>query len=104
MFAIVTIAGYQEKVEKGLKLRVPFHAEAKIGDSLTFDQVLLIADGDKVTVGAPQVSGASVTAKVVTHGKGDKIRVVKHNRRKRYKRVKGHRQMFTDIEVTGIKA
>ncbi len=104
MFAIVSIAGFQEKVEKGLKLRVPFHADTKFGDVLTFDEVLLIADGDKVTVGTPQVSGASVTATVVKHGKADKIRVVKHNRRKRYKRVKGHRQVFTDIEVTGIKA
>ncbi len=101
MFAIVDIAGFQEKVEKGSKLRVPLHA-ADAGKSLTFEKVLLVADGDHVTLGAPMVSGAKVTATVLGHGQGDKIRVVKAHRRKRYRRVKGHRQDFTEIEVTRI--
>ncbi len=101
MFAIVDIAGFQEKVEKGSKLKVPLHA-VDAGKSVTFDKILLVADGDTVTLGAPMVSGATVTAKVLAHGQGDKIRVVKAHRRKRYRRVKGHRQDFTEIEVTGI--
>jgi large subunit ribosomal protein L21 len=102
MFAIVEIAGTQEKVEKGMKLKVPLHHEAKENDNLTFDKVLLLSDGNGVKIGAPLLSGASVEAKVIRHGRGDKIRIVKAHRRKRYRRVKGHRQHYTEIEVTGI--
>lgn len=101
MFAIVDIAGTQEKLEKGSKLKVPLHAGA--GKSLVFDKVLLLADGGDITVGAPFVSGATVEAKVLRHGRHEKVRVVKAHRRKRYRRVKGHKQNFTEIEVTGIK-
>jgi large subunit ribosomal protein L21 len=103
MFAIVDIAGFQEKAEKGLKLRVPLH-EAEVGKSLTFGNVLLLADGENVTVGTPYVQGASVEAKVLKHGKGDKVRIQKFKRRKRYRRVKGHRQDFTEIEITKVSA
>jgi large subunit ribosomal protein L21 len=71
---------------------------------MTFENVLMIVDGEKVQIGAPYVKGATVEAKVIEHGRGDKIRVVKAHRRKRYRRVKGHRQDHTSIEVTGIKA
>ena len=101
MYAIVDIAGTQEKVEKGMKLKVPLF-DAKEDSSLTFDKVLLLVDGDDIKLGMPLLSGITVTAKVLKHGAGDKIRVVKAHRRKRYRRVKGHRQMFTEIEVTGI--
>ena len=104
MFAIVDIAGFQEKVSEGDALRVPL-LKAKEGDSMTFDSVLLVSKSDSdVTIGTPTVSGASVEVKVVGHGKGDKIRVFKMKRRKRYRRVHGHRQDYTDIEVTKIKA
>jgi large subunit ribosomal protein L21 len=103
MFAIVDIAGFQEKVEKGMKLHVQLQ-DAEEGKSLTFGNVLLIADGDNVKVGAPTVSGASVEVKVLSHGKDDKIRIQKFKRRKRYRRVKGHRQNYTEVEVTGITA
>jgi large subunit ribosomal protein L21 len=103
MFAIVDIAGFQEKVEKGSKLRVPLLSKEN-GSSVTFEKVLLVGEGESVTLGAPYVSGASVEAKVLSQGKGDKIRVQKAHRRKRYRRVKGHRQDYTEIEVTGIKA
>ncbi len=103
MFAIVDIAGFQEKVEKGLRLKVPLHASDS-GKTLTFDKVLLISDGDDVKVGAPLVSGASVEVKVLRHGKADKIRIQKFKRRKRYRRVKGHRQDYTEVEVMKITA
>lgn len=104
MFAIVDIAGFQEKVEEGTKLRVPTLSE-KEGGSVTFDKVLLLAKSDSdVSIGTPTVSGAAVEAKVLSHGKGDKIRVFKMKRRKRYRRDHGHRQGFTEIEVTKIKA
>lgn len=103
MFAIVDIAGTQEKVTLGQKLHVPLH-DAEVGKKIVFENVLLTADGDSVSVGAPLVPGAAVEAKILSHGKEDKIRVVKTMRRKRYKRTKGHRQNYTEVEVTGIKA
>lgn len=103
MFAIVSIAGFQEKVAQGDVLDVPT-LDAKEGDTLTFKDVLLIADGKNVNIGTPTVAGASVTAEVVTHGRGDKIRVVKFRRRKRYTRTHGHRQGFTTIKIAKISA
>lgn len=101
MFAIVSIAGFQEKVSKGDTLKVPL-LDAEAGKTVTFDQVLLLADGDTVTFGAPTVSGATVEAEVVSHGRADKIRVFKFKRRKRYQRTKGHRQDFTEIKITKV--
>jgi len=104
MFAVVDIAGFQEKVEEGMKLKVPL-LDAETGAKVTFDKVFLIAKSEEdVTVGTPTVAGASVEATVLSAGKGDKIRVFKMRRRKRYRRVHGHRQDFTEIEVTKIKA
>jgi large subunit ribosomal protein L21 len=100
MFAIVDIAGFQEKVTAGKKLQVARLA-AELGSKVTFDKVLLVS-GDTVTVGAPHVPGASVEAKVLAHTRGEKIRVVKQRRRKRYRRVKGHRQDYTEIEIVKI--
>jgi large subunit ribosomal protein L21 len=101
MFAIVDIAGFQEKVEKGTKLKVPLH-DVEAGKALKFGNVLLVADGSDVKVGAPFVSGVTVEAKVLSHGKTDKVRSQKFKRRKRYRRVKGHRQDYTQIEITNI--
>ncbi|OIO52904.1 50S ribosomal protein L21 [Candidatus Peregrinibacteria bacterium CG1_02_54_53] len=104
MFAIVKIAGFQEKVEEGMKLSVP-SLPAEPGSTVTFSDVLLMAKGeDDITVGVPTVAGASVEARVLAHGRDDKIRVYKMHRRKRYRRTHGHRQGFTEIEVTKIKA
>ncbi|MDD5470010.1 MAG: 50S ribosomal protein L21 [Candidatus Peribacteraceae bacterium] len=103
MFAIVDIAGFQEKVSEGDALAVPL-LDAEVGKTVTFENVLLVAKSDDdVIIGTPTVAGASVEAKVIAHGKGDKIRVFKMRRRKRYRRVHGHRQDFTDIEITKIK-
>ncbi|MDO8468363.1 MAG: 50S ribosomal protein L21 [Candidatus Peribacter sp.] len=104
MFAVVKIAGFQEKVEEGMKLKVPT-LDAEPGAIVTFKDVLLTAKTeDDVSVGTPILSGASVEAKVLAHGQGDKIRVYKMRRRKRYRRLHGHRQGFTEIEVTKISA
>jgi len=102
MFAVVLIAGFQEKVEKGMKLKVP-SLEAKDGTSVDFDKVLLLSDGKETTVGAPYVEGAKVTVKVLMHGRDDKIVVTKFKRRKRFhKTYRGHRQGYTEVEVTGV--
>lgn len=102
MFAVIDIAGFQEKVEEGMKLKVPL-LNAEEGAKVTFDKVFLVSKGEgEVTVGTPLVAGASVEAKVLGAGRGEKIRVYKMRRRKRYHRVKGHRQDFVEIEVTKI--
>ena len=103
MFAIVDIAGFQEKVEEGAKLKVPL-LDAKEGASVTFDKVFLISNGTTLSVGSPTVKGAAVEVKVLSHGRTDKIRVYKMRRRKRYRRTHGHRQDFTEVEVMRIKA
>jgi large subunit ribosomal protein L21 len=105
MFAIVDIAGFQEKAEKGAKLRVSHLKDAKVGDTVKFEKVLLVStDGTDAVVGKPYVAGAVVTATITAHGKGDKIVVRKFKRRKRYNKiVRGHRQFHTDIQITDIK-
>ena len=103
MYAIVDIAGQQFKVEKDIKLYV-HRLASKEGDSLTFDQVLLVDDNGKVKVGAPTVSGASVNAKVLSHLQGDKVIVFKKKRRKGYQKSNGHRQQLSQILIEGINA
>lgn len=101
MFAIVDIAGFQEKVTLGQSLRVPTIAGDK-GAEVSFPKVLLLAEGGSVTLGKPFVEGASVEATVVEHGKAEKVRVYAMRRRKRYRRLHGHRQGYTDIKITKI--
>ncbi len=101
MYAIINIAGQQFKVEKDQQIFV-HRLPNKEGDKLTFDQVLFVENGDKTEVGAPAVSGASVTAKVIEHVKGDKVIVFKKKRRKGYQTRNGHRQQFTKIAIDGI--
>lgn len=101
MFAIVDIAGFQEKVQQGMTLKVPLQ-DAEKGAKLTFSNVLLTANDASVQIGAPYVSGASVETEILAHGRFPKIRVQKFTRRKRYRRVKGHRQDYTEIRVTKI--
>ncbi len=101
MFAVVDIKGFQEKVTQGQKLSIP-HLSEEAGAKVVFDKVMMIAKDADVTVGAPYIAGASIEVKVLEHTRGDKIRVVKHRRRKRYRRVKGHRQDYTEVEVMKI--
>ncbi len=101
MFAIVTIAGQQFKVEEGQELFV-HQLEATEGDSLTFDQVLLVENAGSVSVGTPVLSTAKVNATVLGHQKGDKVIVFKKKRRKGYRVKNGHRQSFTKIKIDSI--
>lgn len=101
MYAIVEIAGQQFKVEKDQQLFV-HRLDAKEGAKVTFDNVLLIDDKGKVNVGAPAITGANVSVKVLEHLKGDKVIVFKKKRRKGYKVKNGHRQYLTKIQVEGI--
>jgi large subunit ribosomal protein L21 len=103
MFAIVEIAGQQFKVAKDQKVFV-HRLDAKTGDKVSFDQVYMLADGDKVTVGAPAIDGAQVGAKVLKHLKGDKVIVFKKKRRKGYRVKNGHRQALTEIQIDNIIA
>ncbi|GAA0872576.1 50S ribosomal protein L21 [Gangjinia marincola] len=103
MYAIVEIAGQQFKVAKDQKVYVHRLGEEE-GNSVKFDNVLLIGNGDDVTVGAPAIDGAQVAAKVVRHLKGDKVIVFKKKRRKGYKKKNGHRQYLTEIVIESIKA
>ena len=103
MYAIVEIAGQQFKVEKDQKVFV-HRLQTEEGKKVAFDNVLLLADGDKVTVGAPAIDGAQVGAKVLKHLKGDKVVVFKKKRRKGYRVKNGHRQALTEIQIDNITA
>ena len=103
MYAIVEIAGHQFKVEKDQKVFVN-RLQTEEGKKVTFDNVLLLADGTKVTVGAPAIDGAQVGAKVLKHLKGDKVIVFKKKRRKGYRVKNGHRQALSEIQIESIVA
>jgi len=101
MYAIIKTGGKQYRVAAGEKLKVEKLA-GNIGSEFLIDQVLLVGAGDEVKVGTPLVSGASVSAKVLAHGLGDKVKIFKMRRRKHYEKNQGHRQGYTEIEITGI--
>lgn len=101
MYAIIKTGGKQYKVREGETLKVE-KLPAEVGDSIDFDQVMMIADGDKINVGAPLIEGGKVTAEVTEHGRGKKIMIIKFKRRKHHRKQMGHRQSFTEIKVTAI--
>ncbi len=101
MFAIVDIAGKQIKVEKDQQVFTP-RLDAKEGSKVEFDSVMLLDDDGKVTLGTPVIKKAKVSAKVIEHGKGDKVIVFKKKRRKGYRVKNGHRQSFTKIVIESI--
>ena len=103
MFAVLKTGGKQYRVQEGSVLRVEKLA-AEPGAEVKFDEVLLVGAGDSVKVGTPKLAGAVVSATVQRHGQGDKVSIVKFRRRKHYLRMKNHRQLFTEIKVTGINA
>ncbi len=103
MYAVFESGGKQHRIQKGDVIRVEKLA-AEAGDTLSFDQVLLVGEGDSVQVGAPFVKGAQVVVEVVSQGRGKKITVIKFKRRKNYRRKQGHRQDYTAIKVVDIKA
>jgi large subunit ribosomal protein L21 len=103
MYAVIKTGGKQYKVAPGEKLSVET-LNAEVGTTVAFEEVLMVADGDKLNVGAPLVKGGKVTAEVLAHGRGDKIRIIKHRRRKHYHKEQGHRQNFTQVKITDITA
>ncbi|MCC2654983.1 MAG: rplU [Panacagrimonas sp.] len=103
MYAVIKTGGKQYRVASGDTLKIETLV-ADVGATVSFDEVLLVGQGDSVKVGAPIVSGGSVKAEVVAHGRGDKIRIIKHRRRKHYHKEQGHRQNFTQVKITEIVA
>ena len=101
-YAIFLSGGRQFRAEPGVTIRVPL-LDAKPGDAVSFDQVLVASDGKNIQTGAPRVTGAKVTAEVVRHGKGKKIRIFRFARRTGYRRHAGHRQDFTEIKIADVK-
>lgn len=103
MYAVIMTGGKQYRVQEGQQLKVESLALEE-GQAIDFDNVLMVADGDNVKVGQPYVSGAKVTASVVDHGRGKKIKIVKFRRRKHSRTQMGHRQNFTEIKIEKIQA
>jgi large subunit ribosomal protein L21 len=101
MYAIVEIAGQQFKIEKDQKLFV-HRLQGEEGDTVSIDKVLLVGDGDNITLGAPAIEGAFAEAKVLGHLKGDKVIVFKKKRRKGYRKKNGHRQYLSQIQITSL--
>lgn len=101
MYAVIATGGKQYRVSEGAVLRVE-KLDAEEGASVEFDQVLLVGDGDKVSIGKPYLEGGKVQATVMAQGKARKVEIVKFRRRKNYRRTKGHRQQFTQVKITGI--
>jgi large subunit ribosomal protein L21 len=103
MFAVIRTGGKQYRVAENDVIKVE-RLDGEAGASVTLDQVLMVGEGEKVTVGAPLVDGASVSAEVVEQGRGPKLIVFKKKRRQNYRRKKGHRQDLTTLKITGISA
>ena len=102
MYAIISTGGKQYKVSEGQTIRVE-KLPGEVGESVSIDRVLLLADGETVSVGQPTLPGASVTGRIVQQGKAKKIIVFKYKRRKGYRRKHGHRQQFTALKIDNIK-
>jgi large subunit ribosomal protein L21 len=103
MYAVVNTGGKQYKVQKGETLRIE-KIPGEVGSSVTFDKILMVADGENIRVGQPVLENVSVQAQIVEQDKAKKILIFKYKRRKRYRRKNGHRQPFTAIRIDGIEA
>jgi large subunit ribosomal protein L21 len=101
MFAIIETGGKQYRVSEGDVIKIEKVNET---ETVTFDKVLMVSDGDKISVGKPFLSSAKVTADIVSTGKGDKVLVFKMRPRKNYRKIQGHRQPFTEVKIKGIQA
>ncbi|WP_086933114.1 50S ribosomal protein L21 [Agarilytica rhodophyticola] len=102
MYAVIASGGKQHRVEEGEVLRLE-KIEVATGENIDFDQVLMVADGEDVKIGTPVVEGAKVTAEVVSHGRADKVKIIKFRRRKHSMKRQGHRQWYTEVKITAIK-
>ena len=103
MYAVIRTGGKQFKVAAGEKIKVEQIA-ADVGQEIVIDQVLAVGDGASLTVGTPLVAGTSVKATVLAHGRHDKVRIFKMRRRKHYQKRQGHRQTFTELEISAVNA
>ncbi len=103
MYAVIKSGGKQHRVSVGERLKVEL-IKAEKGETLKLEDVLLVAKDGAVTIGQPVVAGASVEAEVVEHGRGKKVRIVKHRRRKHYHKEQGHRQWYTELLIKAINA
>lgn len=103
MYAVIKSGGKQYRVQEGQTLKLE-KLEVPTGDTIEFDEVLLVGNDEDVKVGAPLVEGAKVAAEVVSHGRGDKVTIIKFRRRKHSMKRQGHRQWFTEVKITGISA
>ncbi len=101
MYAVIKSGGKQHRVEAGEVLRLE-KLDASEGETINFDKVMMIGEGENIQIGTPFVVGGAVTAEVVSHGRGDKITIIKMRRRKHYRRQAGHRQSFTEIKIKEI--
>ena len=101
MYAVIKTGGKQYRVTEGETLKVE-KLEVEEGASVEFDTVLMIADGDRIKIGAPYVEGARVSATVKSQGRGPKVRIIKFRRRKHYRKTQGHRQSYTELKIGGI--
>lgn len=102
MYAVIANGGKQYRVKEGQTLRLE-KIEQDLGESIELDEILMLVDGDKVSVGKPIVSGAKIVATIEKHGRGDKIEVLKFKRRKHHMKHMGHRQWYTEVKVVEIK-
>lgn len=103
MYAVIKSGGKQHRVVEGETLKLE-KIDAATEATIEFDEVLLVGEGGDVKIGAPVVEGAKVTAEVIAHGRHKKVKIVKFKRRKHHMKQMGHRQWFTEIKITGIKA
>lgn len=102
MYAVIKTGGKQYRVTEGQTLKVE-KLPAEVGESLDIDKVLMVGEGESVKVGAPYLDGSKVTAKVIDQGRNKKINIIKFKRRKHHQKRTGHRQDYTELEITGIK-
>ena len=103
MYAVIESGGKQHRVVEGETLKLE-KIEVPTGESINFDKVLMVGEGESVKIGAPYVEGSSVTAEVIAQGRAKKVTIIKFNRRKHYRKRQGHRQWFTEVRITGINA
>ena len=101
MYAVIKTGGKQYRVTEGQTLRVE-KLPVEAGGQVELTEVLMVANGDDIKIGAPFLAGSKVTATVQSHGRGEKIRIIKFRRRKHYRRTQGHRQSYTELKITGI--
>ena len=101
MYAVFQSGGKQHRVAEGQTIRLE-KIEIAPGETIEFDSVMMVGEGSSVKIGTPYVNGGKVTAEVVTHGRGEKIKIVKFRRRKHSRSQMGHRQWFTEVKITGI--